>query len=761
MPDDWPRPDWNPAEWGPAGSVLNALLIAWDQLRTGQIEPVALKANALVRILDRLYPNLGLGRLQRESGDQARLDKIAAGLAAAGAHRNPRVIEASLALAHAVRGHLQLKIVNPAHLHHLFEIDSLDVAPTDRPSFDIPFHFMLGAQTKRLIGSVDFDEPVGRTVETQRFTDLTLYNTHLYPGDDTEPALRLPEAAPLRPGARYTLEVAIRGDRTGIGAHIPAFRAVVDPRRNRETMGIFAVAEVLTGPIDIDESIAALSWPFQEDSTAAFFRFTVQDKLPAALVEATIEIRLYHANLDLLDVVHLQMSAATRSVADCPPHAVQWPGPASGTPRLDPDDAIRGLTIRVRPGEQGYRLEFIFQRNETEITIPIKRHISTGDLENLLAWVRDFWTKLAITTYANKLTVLTSTWTAHLAELRDLGTEAWYRLFGSRTAGQMGGTETLGLWLSQMELTEGLHIQITYDSKLTDFVFPWTILYPPSGLEKPVDPLRFWGARYRIEQVWGGAQREQLQNEPVGVTVAVDPSFGETASELTMFDGFGAAAAGRINIGDPIVSGPALIRALSQAPSHHLYYFFCHGYAPAGPALARRDGIQRLRERLEQLAEAERKPWDTLLALTARMGDQPWILLGDGQITETALIPERFFSGRRPILFLNMCHSAALSPTMTSGLIRLFLDKDASAVLGTESPMTSIFAHAFAAQVLSHMFGGCDVGTSLWRARRHFLADTVRNPLGLAYTLYGRATARLGAGPLINNPEPELEKARD
>ncbi len=157
-----------------------------------------------------------------------------------------------------------------------------------------------------------------------------------------------------------------------------------------------------------------------------------------------------------------------------------------------------------------------------------------------------------------------------------------------------------------------------------------------------------------------------------------------------------------------------------------------------------------LRESIETLTPLQREPWDTLLALTAKMADEPWLFIGDAQITESELRrSRRYFNQRRPILFLNMCHSAALAPSMTRGLVRLFLDRDAAAIIDTESPMTSVFAHAFANEVLNDLFRGYDIGTALWRARRHFLADDIRNPLGFVYTLYGRATVRLSNGPLI------------
>jgi hypothetical protein len=97
-----------------------------------------------------------------------------------------------------------------------------------------------------------------------------------------------------------------------------------------------------------------------------------------------------------------------------------------------------------------------------------------------------------------------------------------------------------------------------------------------------------------------------------------------------------------------------------------------------------------------------------------------------------------------------MCQSADLMPSMSSGLVRVFLRHNASAVVGTESPMTAVFANEFAKVVFDALFSCHDIGTALWKARRHFLTGNMRNPLGLAYTLYGRAVARLGTGAIVS-----------
>jgi hypothetical protein len=181
-----------------------------------------------------------------------------------------------------------------------------------------------------------------------------------------------------------------------------------------------------------------------------------------------------------------------------------------------------------------------------------------------------------------------------------------------------------------------------------------------------------------------------------------------------------------------------------------MVYFYCHGYASTRPGVLRPDGAQSLKKRIEALKpdSPEREALETLFNLTAKMGDESWIYIGGSEIKESKLKQEEFFNTRRPIVFLNMCQSADLLPSMSSGLVRVFLDHNASAVVGTESPMTALFANAFAKLVLDDLFAGGDIGSALWKSRRYFLKD-MQNPLGLAYTLYGRAVSRLGVGPII------------
>ena len=103
-----------------------------------------------------------------------------------------------------------------------------------------------------------------------------------------------------------------------------------------------------------------------------------------------------------------------------------------------------------------------------------------------------------------------------------------------------------------------------------------------------------------------------------------------------------------------------------------------------------------------------------------------------------------------PVIVLNMCESAQLVPSLRESFIDFFLNRGAAAVIGTECPITIAFAHPFAEVLLSGLLHGDDVGEALRSARRALL--DLRNPLGLAYTLYGLATTRFKPPPLRTVP---------
>jgi CHAT domain len=725
-----------------AGPIVQVLARVGELLEVEQSAPVARRYASLLELLHRLYPNIDVSNLHR--GPPARLAAVAAKLATAGAADSPRVAESALALFEGASGLIYARQVAAADEIERLEL-SLVLLCADVESGP---RFLDKFARKQLLGKAPW---VLDATDAERFTDLTLYEGSVFRPEDLLGLRKLADSEPLLAGHCYTLEVAIRRDRSGIGAAEAAAFPVLNPRQAKETLHILVRVASVYGPVAADQPIAPVEWPFDDDSTPAFFRLTIT-ALDREVAEAALEVRLYHSNLDLLDVMRVKLTVAAGPQIQAPGSSVSWPRD-DARPRLDPDSAVRRISIDVRPAAVGYAFQFLFRRGEQVIVLPFTRILQRGDLEALLARVRDFWTELAIGNYSDKLTVSRTTWNGYLLRMRELGLLSWDLLFGGGEGGNRGASELVGDLLAKIEVDAGTHIQIIYDPDVTDFVFPWNLLYPPEDTREPVDVDRFWGARFQVEQVRKGSNWNDLHVEPVRVAIALDPKFGQAEAEEKMFDDMLAHAGTRLEVRHRSTTRDELITALHDTPPAHLYYFFCHGYAPAGPSIMRRDGAQLLREKIEEAPPDVRRAFETLLSLTAKMGDQPWIFIGDAEITESMLRQSRgFFRGRSPVVFLNMCHSAALLPSMSSGFARLFLERNAAAVIGTESPMTSVFAHAFAERFFAHLLGGDDLGTALLHARRGFLSAEQRNPLGLAYTLYGRATLKIGGAPILPDP---------
>lgn len=204
------------------------------------------------------------------------------------------------------------------------------------------------AEFRRAINPEDIKEDIK---EAMRFTDLTFYERHLFPGDDVAQYDRVPDNSALWVEKEYTLEVAIRDNRSGIDSTNKPDRAVLNPRCSQEALKIYVVVRVVAGDfIKIDERVCKIRWPYNQDSESAFFRIAFTT-LPARELQAAVDVRLYHENLDLLDIVRLQFYVVADMAAAARESLIVWPR-TPAVPRLDPPDAaIRELNITISPAD--------------------------------------------------------------------------------------------------------------------------------------------------------------------------------------------------------------------------------------------------------------------------------------------------------------------------------------------------------------------------------------------------------------------------
>lgn len=238
------------------------------------------------------------------------------------------------------------------------------------------------------------------------------------------------------------------------------------------------------------------------------------------------------------------------------------------------------------------------------------------------------------------------------------------------------------------------------------------------GLSNVICPFGFWGFRYAIEQPASTANQSAPRSvgaePPSSLVIAeslkldrgeTDRHLGQMASLLPEFAQHRADSRDQVgeDLGDPELE---------------IAYFYCHG----------KDGGANQKPFLE-VGKADEIPPEQIVAWhRTSWREQPG-----------------HWSSTKPLVFLNGCHTAELTPQSPVNFVDCFSQVGASGVIGTEITLDQAMAGEFAEVFFGH-FGGPDglgVGDALHRTRLHFLAKG--NVLGLAYTSYCRAKLSLAA----------------
>jgi hypothetical protein len=135
----------------------------------------------------------------------------------------------------------------------------------------------------------------------------------------------------------------------------------------------------------------------------------------------------------------------------------------------------------------------------------------------------------------------------------------------------------------------------------------------------------------------------------------------------------------------------------------------------------------------------------------ATNADQSELTLADGSLTPADLMGGdlRGIRMRRPLVFLNACHSGqvALSLTGLGGWAdKFFREARASAFVGTLWEVNDELAAAFAASFYSALADDKTLGEALREARQQIREKEKANPTWLAYSLYGDPNGKVKFG---------------
>jgi hypothetical protein len=118
----------------------------------------------------------------------------------------------------------------------------------------------------------------------------------------------------------------------------------------------------------------------------------------------------------------------------------------------------------------------------------------------------------------------------------------------------------------------------------------------------------------------------------------------------------------------------------------------------------------------------------------------PFISVGDKSgdwLTTNTLFENRVrWRGNRPLVFINGCHTTAVTPKYALNFVQSFIQTaNAAGVIGTEITIFEPLAVAFAEECLKQFLqGGKTLGEAMRDTRLKMLQDG--NPLGLVYIPY-------------------------
>jgi hypothetical protein len=327
---------------------------------------------------------------------------------------------------------------------------------------------------------------------------------------------------------------------------------------------------------------------------------------------------------------------------------------------------------------------------------------------------------------------------------------------------------------------EGGLIQVWLEDAARDFLYPWSWLYDgevDESQDQPPNHDLFWGHRYIIEVM--PRFPEQFRFDPPEPEIPADRrllvkagvfNFTQIEKQSTFFKEWEKRSGGVLVM--DMWDAAARWKEYLPACDCQIIYFFSHGHTSLPASLAGihvQDafaGLQRMVQEQEartgagdpsaeyykRLRESLRDQQDN-----SALSTQTHIKLQRGVLDLDAL---RRIDPQDPVplVFLNMCESAQVFPSLSDGLVDVFLRRRARGVIGTEMPMIPHFADLLARRFFDEFFTRSlpdnSVGNILLDLRREYLAKG--NPLGFAYTFFGDATARLSQ-PLTTSPTPQKE----
>jgi hypothetical protein len=297
-------------------------------------------------------------------------------------------------------------------------------------------------------------------------------------------------------------------------------------------------------------------------------------------------------------------------------------------------------------------------------------------------------------------------------QLAEAGFRLYQRIFFGPSADEQ--TKNLGRKLRTLAQEKKLKIQIFSQ----DFVLPWGLLYMADRFDpNDINPELFLGLKHIIEHIPLQQSLKVTDNRVdgshglavslnVNTDIDTDTGYPLIGSQLEYWEKLKSDGTQVFPVTHKTKG--EVTQALSDSTSQdQVLYFYCHGIS---------------------------KDVDDKGGVTKSM----LVLSGKGKLTVDDLnlqAPTDDQLPNAPLVFINACESAQLSPLVYDGFVPYFMAKGARGVIGTEVETPALFAVEWAKRFFDRFLKGETLGEIFLALRKEFY-EQHNNLMGLLYALY-------------------------
>jgi hypothetical protein len=371
----------------------------------------------------------------------------------------------------------------------------------------------------------------------------------------------------------------------------------------------------------------------------------------------------------------------------------------------------RDIGFAIEPAPEGGYTCTAWGATAARVHLPIQQHELESAIEQVRQALLDVVGKR---TFQFKLDIPPEDRDAALGLLAKAGFRLYQKIFYHPAGG--ADARRIGEWLRQQATAtnEVLKIQLV----TRGFPVPWGLLYIDEEWNaEAIDWQRFLGMSHIIEQI----PLQTTLTTPNGIIdsgsagLSVSVNFNESIDQQMRAD----FVARQVSYWGAVVDFNPPVKVVSRTKRDELVSALKNGATP--------DQVLYLYCHAVAAGLTGGGPDSSFLVLS---GDEH-VTLGDLNLEA----PTTVQLAGSPLVFINACESAELSPSFYDGFVPYFMAKGARGVIGTECKTPALFAADWASTFFDLFLDGGSLGEIFLRMRRQYF-EQHGNPLGLVYGVH-------------------------